>query len=63
MSDTVTTKDISEEMGLSRHYVTATLVRRPDFPAPAYVLNQKTRAWDRDKFEAWRRRQRKAAGG
>lgn len=60
MNADVTTKVIAEELGLTRHYVTATLVRRHDFPKPVLVLSQKTRRWDRDAFDSWKRRQRKA---
>lgn len=41
----VTTKDIAEELGVTREYVTDKLVKRPGFPAPAIDVSQRLRRW------------------
>jgi predicted DNA-binding transcriptional regulator AlpA len=52
--DFVSTGDIADDLGLQRDYVTAKLTKRPDFPAPALKLSQKTVRWLRDDYEAWK---------
>ncbi len=54
MSEYVTTADIAAELELGREYVTDKLVKRQDFPAPAFALTRKTVKWLRADFDQWR---------
>lgn len=58
MNDYMNTAQIAETLGLNQEYVTDRVVKRPDFPAPAFRLSRKTRGWERAKVEAWIRKQK-----
>ena len=53
MNELVDTADIAKAMGLERTYVTDRVVKREDFPAPAFALSNKTVRWRRCDFEQW----------
>ncbi len=61
MSDYINTAEIAKDLDLKQTYVVDRLVKRPDFPAPAFRLSQKTRAWDRVEFERWKEQQKRKA--
>lgn len=56
MPEYVGTREIAEELGLARKYVTDRLTKREDFPAPALKLTRKTVLWLRSDFNKWRKR-------
>lgn len=49
----IDTADIALMVSASRSYVTSKLTKRPDFPAPALRLSQKTVRWSRGAVQAW----------
>lgn len=53
MNDLIDTGDIAKAMGLKRTYVTDRVVKREDFPAPAFSLSNKTVKWRLAEFEKW----------
>lgn len=55
MSDYIDTKGIADRMGLERKYVTDKVVKRADFPRPAFALSQKAVRWHTADFEDWLR--------
>jgi len=59
MSDYISTAEIAQDLGLQRSYVADRLVKRKDFPPPAFKLSQKTRAWHRAEFERWKEQQKR----
>ena len=48
---------IAEMTGFRREFVRDRLVNRPDFPAPALEISQKSRKWNQADFEAWLQKQ------
>lgn len=55
-SELVGTGELAAMWGLNREFVTNSITKRPDFPAPALNLTRKTRRWRRDEVEAWRKK-------
>jgi predicted DNA-binding transcriptional regulator AlpA len=61
--DLIDTQGIADLIGVTRDYATSTVVKRPDFPAPALRLSQKTVRWAREDVTAWVEAQRLRAAG
>lgn len=57
MSELIDTAGIAKALGLERTYVTDRVVKREDFPAPAFALSNKTVRWRLSDFESWVRAQ------
>jgi hypothetical protein len=56
LNELLGTGELAAMWRLNREYVTNTLTKLPDFPAPALNLNRKTRRWTRGQVEAWRKK-------
>jgi predicted DNA-binding transcriptional regulator AlpA len=63
MSDLIDTAYIADRLGYEREYVTDRVVKREDFPAPAFKLNRKAVKWRLADFEAWLEAQANRAAG
>lgn len=61
MAEYITRAEIAEDLGLAQRYVTARLVKRPDFPKPAMALTRKTVLYKRADYMAWKSKSGKRA--
>lgn len=59
----IDTAYIADRLGYEREYVTDRVVKREDFPAPAFRLNRKAVKWNLADFEAWLEAQANRAAG
>jgi predicted DNA-binding transcriptional regulator AlpA len=53
MSEFLSLDDITDLVHLKRETVRDKLVKRSDFPRPAFSLSQKTRRWKLEDVRAW----------
>jgi predicted DNA-binding transcriptional regulator AlpA len=53
MSEFLSLDDITDLVHLKRETVRDKLVKRSDFPRPAFALSQKTRRWKLEDVRAW----------
>lgn len=53
----LTLDDITAMVQLRREYVRDKLVKRADFPRPAFALSQKCKRWSSADISAWLERQ------
>ena len=60
MTDLLTLDDIAAKVKLRREYVRDKLVKRPDFPRPAFAPSQKSRRWYSADVDGWVDLQREA---
>jgi predicted DNA-binding transcriptional regulator AlpA len=56
----LTIDDITAMVQMRREYVRDKLVKRPDFPRPAFALSQKSKRWSSDDIRGWLERQHSA---
>lgn len=56
MKTCVSTGYIAADLQVRRAYVADNIVKRPDFPKPAFQLSQKNRGWFLTEYKAWKRK-------
>jgi predicted DNA-binding transcriptional regulator AlpA len=56
----LTIDDITAMVQMRREYVRDKLVKRPDFPRPAFALSQKSKRWSSEDIRRWLERQHSA---
>jgi predicted DNA-binding transcriptional regulator AlpA len=60
MTELLTLDDIAGQMQMRREHVRDKIVKRPDFPRPAFALSQKGRRWASSDVQGWIESQREA---
>lgn len=53
LPELMTTKDISDLLGVGQRHCVNCIIKRPDFPKPAVNLSQRVRRWSRADVLRW----------